>query len=390
MALRVGAPAEGEDFFNRNVERAQLWRVLDGNHVVLGAPRRLGKTSLLKQLVHGAAEHGLLAQYLDVSHHTDASGLIQAIDHAFSETSIQAHLKKSSLAVTGWFARIGKLRIDAGELGSVELQIRPAADAAWQDHVHRLRGRLSPQPVLIVLDEFSVFLQHLLQRDMAQAIELLAVLRAWRQQTALACRFVFSGSIGLNRLLERHGLQAETNDCYDFPLPPFAPQDALAMLRHFSQREGWPLDEAGAASICERVGWLSPFYLMLALEESIQAAMQRLRATAASGQPLLAADIDAAFAQLLATRSRFVHWHHRLAVHFAPPELGFAQSTLARLSARPQGLLQSTLLPDSSEVGPHADSLLLLEEHGYLVRDGQRWMFQSPLLRQYWKKQHAR
>jgi predicted AAA+ superfamily ATPase len=66
MALRIGSPAEGEDFFERDVERAQLWRVLPGNHVVPSAPRRLGKTSLLKQLLREAEGHGLLPTYLDV------------------------------------------------------------------------------------------------------------------------------------------------------------------------------------------------------------------------------------------------------------------------------------------------------------------------------------
>lgn len=389
MPLRVGAPAEGDDFFNRDIERAQIWRVLVDNHVVLAAPRRLGKTSLLKQLVQTAPEHGLMAQYLDVSHHSDTAELLKSIDLAFSEASIQAHLKRFSLAVSGWFARLGKVRIDAGELGGIELETRPTATAGWPEQAQRLRARLSPQPVLIVLDEFSVFLQRLLQHDRDQAIHLLAVLRAWRQHTGLACRFVLSGSIGLNRLLERHGLQAETNDCYDFPLPPFARPDALAMLQHFGQREGWLLDEAHATTICDRVGWLSPFYLLLALEECIQAAMRRLRVRAGNDEPMGAADIDAAFAQLLAARSRFVHWHQRLPEHIAPTELAFARNSLARLCTRPQGLLETTLLSHPDQRPAQADALLLLEEHGYLVRDGQRLMFQSPLLRQYWKKHHG-
>ncbi len=32
---------------------------------------------------------------------------------------------------------------------------------------------------------------------------------------------------------------------------------------------------------------------------------------------------------------------------------------------------------------------MVLEEHGYTVRDGQRVQFQSPLLRQYWKRNHG-
>lgn len=79
MTLRIGPPAEGDDFFDRTIERAQLWRVLPANHVVLSAPRRIGKTSLLKQLVGQADAHGLLSAYLDVSRRESALDLIGAI-----------------------------------------------------------------------------------------------------------------------------------------------------------------------------------------------------------------------------------------------------------------------------------------------------------------------
>ena len=397
MALRVGAPAEGDDFFNRKVERAQLWRVLTANHVVLTAPRRVGKTSLLKVLAHEAAAQGLLAIYLDLSPCTDAAALLQAIDAALPEATLTAYRKQAAAKVGEWFARIGKVRLDAGELGGLEIETRPTAPTPWADTAAALRKRLSGQPVLIVLDEFSVFLQRLLVHDRAQAVTLLSTLRSWRQQSALVCRFIFSGSIGLNRLLERHGLHTETNDCYDYTLQAFATADAAAMLAHFSQREGWPLTDADAQGICQRVGWLSPFYLMVVLEESIQAAMQRLRVAGPCGQALSAADIDQGFAQLIDARSRFSHWYRRLDEHFSELDLAFARAALRRIAQRPNGLLETTLLaPATAALAPanqaslQAETLSMLEEHGYLVLDGQRLMFQSPLLRQYWKKHHGR
>ncbi len=246
MSLRVGAPAEGDDFFNRVVERAQLWRVLAANHVVLSAPRRVGKTSLLKVLAHEATAQGLLAIYLDVSPCTNAADLLQAIDAALPEAKLTAYRKQAAAKVGEWFARIGKVRLDAGDFGGLEIETRPTVQAVWTDTAAALCKRLSGQPVLIVLDEFSVYLQRLLVRDREQAVALLSTLRSWRQQSGLVCRFIFSGSIGLNRLLERHGLHTETNDCFDYTLQAFNPADANTMLLHFSQREGWPLAAAEA------------------------------------------------------------------------------------------------------------------------------------------------
>lgn len=390
MALRVGAPAEGADFFDRMVERAQLWRTLQANHVVLSAPRRLGKTSLLKQMAAEAAGHGLLAVYLDVSSQTSAMGLVHTISKALPDKSVKAHMKAATQAVARWFSLIGRVRVDAGDLGGIELETRTQAAQTWEDAAELLQMRLSQMPVLIVLDEFSVFIDRLLKTDAAQAQQLLTQLRTWRQRSPHAWRFVFSGSIGLNRLLERHGLQTETNDCDDFNLGPFSAQDAIDMLQTLSQREGWPLAADTAAQLCDRVGWLSPFYLCTVLEESIRAAMARSRLTTGNGQALTELDVSAGLAQLLDTRSKFNHWYKRLADHFADRiQLDWAQHTLQRLCAKPDGLKQTTLLSAPQTPPQAADILLLLEEHGYIVREGQRIRFQSPLLRQYWKKNHG-
>ena len=47
----TGTVAEGEDFFGRDKEQRQMWSKLQDNaNLALLAPRRVGKTSLLKRL----------------------------------------------------------------------------------------------------------------------------------------------------------------------------------------------------------------------------------------------------------------------------------------------------------------------------------------------------
>lgn len=54
----IGKPAEGEDFFDRVRETRRIWDRLDTDNVLLLAPRRVGKTSLMLRLRDGAAERG--------------------------------------------------------------------------------------------------------------------------------------------------------------------------------------------------------------------------------------------------------------------------------------------------------------------------------------------
>lgn len=118
--------------------------------------------------------------------------------------------------------------------------------------------------------------------------------------------------------------------------------------------------------------------------------MLRLHTPEPIDQPLTEADIDSAFASLLDTRSKFSHWHMRLAEHFSGAELDWVRLALAKLAKSAKGLRESTLSALPGAPDDPADALLLLEEHGYIVRQQQTLHFQSPLVRQYWKNNHAK
>ena len=73
-------------------------------------------------------------------------------------------------------------------------------DRGWGNDAQKLESRLTDLPVLLLVDEFSVFLEKLIARDLREAELLLGWLRRWRMSDT-SCRFVFSGSVGINALL---------------------------------------------------------------------------------------------------------------------------------------------------------------------------------------------
>ncbi len=83
--MKLGNPATGEDFFGRTQELCDLWRYLETEHIRFPGVRRLGKTSILRRLEAEAAEHGLLAKWLDVSNINTAKGFVTLLDCEFPE-----------------------------------------------------------------------------------------------------------------------------------------------------------------------------------------------------------------------------------------------------------------------------------------------------------------
>ncbi|OQX05248.1 MAG: hypothetical protein BWK76_27745 [Desulfobulbaceae bacterium A2] len=395
--MKVGNKADGADFFDRDTEREDLWRYLAGNHIVLSGPRRLGKTSLLQRLADEAEDKGYLAQLIDLEGIDSAEDFLGEIDRAFPEKAVARWIKNAGDFVVRQLNRARKVDVQLPDGVSVGVDLQGVASPRWQQQAVTLQRRLSPAPVLLLLDEFSVFLEKMLTHDVRETERLLGWLRAWRQQGNLSCRVLFSGSIGINSLLDRYRLSTRFNDCHDFRLGPFKRQAALAMLAEETRREGWPPDAGCLEHLCDRVGWLSPFFLNLLLDGTIIAARDRLQETEATPGCLRQSDVDDAYDRLLATRSRFIHWRQRLERDLEEPRRSFALAVLSAVAKPDGGLSRKQLLARLQRLEPDPDKradrlddiLLLLEEDGYLATD-ERICFLSFLLRDYWRRNHDR
>lgn len=402
--MKLGAIATGIDFYDRKTECSDLWGYLENEHVVASGPRRLGKSSIVNRLREEAVAKGLLARHVDVQGIEGAQAFIDEISSHFPDDSIKGYLSSLGDTAKQWFSAVKKFELKGpgGVGGGIELQAN--ASQTWHRSATALQARLTAVPVLIFIDEFSVFLQKLLAGNQKEAEALLAWLRAWRVTPGVACRFLFTGSIGLNALLEKYSLSAQFNDCYEYPIGPFKVNAARDMVSAFAQREGWSIAPATASYLCERVGWLSPFYLCLLLDETTKAARDRLDETPLppQGEPnreLTPDDVDSAYERLLSARSRFIHWEQRIHRDLAGVELAFANLVLTAMAKNPTGLTQrqlharlAKLEPDPDQRAARLQTILgKLQEEGYTspVDASGRVKFLSFLLRDYWGRNHV-
>ena len=402
--MKLGTIATGDDFYDRKTECADLWRYLEGDHVVASGPRRLGKSSIVNQLIEEAKTQGLLARHVDVQGIEGAQAFIDQLSGHFPEESIKGYLKTIGQITSQWLSKVRKVELKgpAGFGGVIELQA--SANQTWHTSAIALQARLTDVPALIFIDEFSVFLQKLLETDRKEAEGLLAWLRAWRVKPGVTCRFLFTGSIGLNALLERYSLTAQFNDCYEYPIGPFKPKVAREMVAEFAKREKWLIETTSTAYLCERIGWLSPFYLCLLLNETMTAASDRRDETATTLLPepareLLNEDIDAAYERLLSGRSRFKHWEERLERDLNPSDLAFVKLMLTALAKSKTGLTQKQLQARLAKLEANPDLrfsrqqtlLIKLQEEGYTTPPDEtgRIRFLSFLLRDFWERNHV-
>ena len=402
--MKLGTVATGHDFFDRKTECADLWRYLENDHVVASGPRRLGKSSIVNRLREEALQRGLLAAHVDVQGKDSAQAFVDEVSAHFPDSSVKGYLAAVGAQAKSWVSAVKKIEFKGpgGIGGGVELQT--AAGQSWHHSGMALQTRLVNAPVLIFVDEFSVFLQKLLERDPKEAEAFLGWLRAWRVTPGIACRFLFTGSVGLSSLLEKYGLSAQFNDCFEYRIGPFTEKTACEMLISFAAKDGWAVEPITASNICQKVGWLSPFYLCLLLDQTLTVARDRIEESPQSlndapEKVLIITDVIDAYERILSARSRFVHWELRLTRDLAGVNLKFAMAVLAALAKNTGGLTRRQLSARLAKLEPDPDrradhlqnTLLKLEEEGYISPPDEagKTVFLSFLLRDYWSRNHG-
>jgi hypothetical protein len=372
----IGSPAEGENFFNRHEEQAQLWHRLETDHVLLLAPRRVGKTSLLYRLEATAEQHGFKPIYVSVASHTTEVAFLRALIEA--------------VAVPGRFgrkfvSRAGKLleRIKSLNLKevSVELQAQTWQDIG-DDFLHMLQA--SKQPCLVMLDELPIFVLNLLQAFGRERVRLfLNWFRHVRldRQARLAVRWLICGSIGLDTVTQRERLGDTINDLAISRLDAFSRAHARALLDGLASNYELQLRMEVSEYMLDKVGWLIPYYLQL-----LFSAVRDLGVATPDVET-----VERAYAGLLANHHKgyFDPWYQRLRDELGSVDEAHALAVLevaaTDSNGAPTRVVHECL---RSRGATHELTRYLLDvlvNDGYLVLVEERWRFRSPLLRDYWR-----
>jgi hypothetical protein len=376
----VGKPVYGSDFYGRAEEIDALHDASTREHVLLLAPRRVGKTSLLHEVGKRAERDGdAIAVYVSVADATSEAGFIKKVTEA-----IYAHKRGKKLEPRVVRRAFGHWRA----VKSVEVSgITIAPDHAvprWQEDGNRAFDAIAKNgtPLLLLIDELPILVLALAKSDAdgARVRTFLQWFRNLRQREDCdsVLRFVLAGSIGLDNVVHRHSLIETINDLRVSRLGEFEPEVAHAFLGALAEGVGVELPSAVRHAMCDVVGWLIPYHL--------QAIFSELAAIARKQTPTLPM-LDEAVERALANRGYFAHWADRLHDAFGRPNDAVARAILDACARDPNGATASTLqalVPQTDHSRTWAWISGVLANDGYLVEHAGRWRFRSGLLRRYW------
>ena len=209
MRSSTGRWVSGGDFFNRERElRILETRVRDRNHVLLTGQRRMGKTSIARELGQRLEAEGWVFLFADVEGATCAEDAIADIARAVHPVRHIAF--RFATSIKRWVSD----NINIEEISAYEFRakFRAVLNAGnWRYQGEQLLRACAEQdkPVLLVIDELPIFLKRVLhgENGVQRTDEFLSWLRGVLQ--ALGDNspvLIVSGSIGLAPLVKRLGI----------------------------------------------------------------------------------------------------------------------------------------------------------------------------------------
>lgn len=400
----LGQPVEGIDFFDRETDTERIWSSLEeGNHVLLLAPRRVGKTSLAIRIGTEAIRFHWKYALVDVQRDRDELGFL---DNLFQNLK-SAGVKVPILArLTEWITYARRNLGGKTGIGDFSLEIDPGdgqGKSTLEHQIERLFKEIeeSEEKVLIAVDELPVLLEALQASDesLTRLRGFLNWFRALRLRYRKNVRWLLLGSVGLDTFAELRKLTATINDLQPASLGAYDKPTAVGFLKELASSKQIELTDEHCRQILAQIGWPLPFFLQLVFHELYTLLVGANRRTPTQ------ADIKHACEGLLAPQfyKHFEPWRGRLSEGLDADHHRAAVTILNALCVTADGLSRHRLLAAVQVKFPSRDpdeiarivatTLGQLERDGYLLKKAAKgktdatYSFRSFLLRRYW---HAR
>ena len=407
LAKAGGNWVEGDRFFDRDTEiEALAERVRDGTHTLLTAPRRMGKTSLVRELLRRLADEGRFETiFVDLEGATDPADAIAEI--GFRSRPAQGawgRIKALFANVLPAEAEIGG-RVPALADADLRVKLRAGVDAGnWRHKGDEVFAALAGNalPVVLAIDELPILVNRLLKGDdyrmtperRRAADEFLSWFRKNGQMHRGRISMILSGSVSLEPILRQAGLSAHANVLSPFDLKPWDEETAMACLGALGESYGLDLPRNVREDMCRRLRCQIPHHVQRffdVLHEDLRRAGRRA---------VSLEDVERVYVhEMLGIRGQMDLEHYEGRLRMVLGDEGYlAALEMLTAAAVGGGRLRGEAIVRHREVlaagdgggpPPVEDVLRVLEHDGYLERQGDGYRFVSGLLEDWWRVRYG-
>jgi uncharacterized protein len=391
----AGAPVEGENFHDRDADVKRLQEILANDDILLLGARRIGKTSIARAVMAAVRAKGWRAIEINVASCQDEHGFLSKLDAALTPELASLTDKARALMGDGFDAltkRIHSVKVSMTGVGSLDVGMGGGDNEDWThvaNDVLRLIARVDhDQRWLIYVDELPIMLFNIIRADPQNGVQRVRRFLDWFRNDVRALpdvrtlRWLVSGSVGLDTLVQQHGMADTINSMKHEGLEPFSEPVAISMLGKLATTYDMVLSNEDARNMVAAVLWPQPYYLQL--------AFNHLRSLMTATPGTLAGElIEQAIDKLVQPGgdNDFHHWEGRLAIQLSGADASHCRALLTLAAQTTGGARAESLLAELQERMPNATAEEALRAfvilRDILQRDAYWWPDESTGHRRY-------
>ena len=393
----VGNFVTGDKFWNRDGEIETFVEYLDeGAHVLMAAPRRIGKTSLMREVA-------LRVQDRYYCLHVDLQKSESSAD-AVAELGKATHRYKKIWGKTSEiFKNIlnrVKQNIESVSVEDLTITLRSGMTAGdWQAKGDQIFSTLAEtdKPVIVFFDELPILINRLLKgkkyRITPERRRITDAFMSWIRDNSIrhkgSVRIVITGSIGIEPALRQADLSASLNTFTPFVLPAWSQDTAIGCLKALANQYGVSFQEGALYRITEKLGYLILHHVQLFFDNIYVDSKLHSR------KEVTVDRVDEIYeTRMLSVQghAELSHMEERLKMAFGLEVYPLALEILT--DAAVTGYLDSEaalaickeyVLEGLTSKEVLRDILEILQHDGYLQQEGEVFVFVSNLLKDWWK-----
>ncbi len=341
----AGSPVEGDDFFGCEHAINYFQQQLKNSDILLLGPRRIGKTSIARAVMAALNKQGWQTVEINVASCISEQDFLKKLETILSQelSSLPQKVKKT---LDKKLAEINS-RIQSVKIGGVGVSLAEKESEDWTQIACDVLQLIAEekQNWLIYMDELPIMLYNIIKNDPQNGVQRVRRFLDWFRNDVRALagsdniRWLISGSVGLDTLVQEHGMADTINSLSHEGLEPFSNEAAFEMLGELADSYNIPFTDEDKKKMIAAVQWPQPYY--------IQLAFNHLRTLRSSNPTSTISDlIQQALHKMIqpGADTDFHHWEIRLNLQLSPINAAHALALLNHTVHSPSGVRPETLL----------------------------------------------
>lgn len=396
LVREVGPWVDKERFWNREEELANLIELLDeGANILITAPRRIGKTSLIREAGNQVEDRYCCLQ-LDLQKSHSPADIITELSVA---TRPHMKLWDKTKEVFKNVISSAAQNIDSLNINDLTIKLRDGVLSNWQNKGDGMIEAIaeSEKPAVIFMDEFPLVVNRLLKgpdykitpERLQETGAFLSWVRSITIQYKQKIRMVITGSIGLEPILQQAGLSHTINTFTPFEVEPWDTDTATGCLQALASNYEVIFEDGVKEKMIELIGSCIPHHVQMFFHYVYMDCKKRNNMHCRKEDAARVYD-----SRMLSARghAELSTYEERLKSVLSTEMLPLALELLTeaavteKLTAEAAMILSRDFVVNDKDIKDVVREIMgILEHDGYLVKKGNEHVFVSKLVRDWWK-----